>query len=118
VPVARGFDIHEFKTDSSEMASQLVGVLSGVGIQAHQRSYEFDATRPTGALVGASGGGMVRRVAVLVHNRDRARATKITAEFEHELERQRLAVERELTSTGDSGEPAREAPEAGSPPEV
>jgi hypothetical protein len=116
VPVARGFDIHEFKTDS-EMASRLVGLLSGAGIQAHQRSYEFDATSPTGALVGASGGGMVRRVAVLVHNRDRARATEITAEFEQELERQRLAVERELTSSGGE-EPAREATEAGSPPDV
>jgi hypothetical protein len=60
----------------------------------------------------------VRRVAVLVHNRDRARATEIAAEFERELERQRLAVERELDSTGDSEESAWEAPEAGSPPEV
>jgi hypothetical protein len=118
VPVARGFGIHEFKTDSSEEASRLVGMLSGAGIQARQRSYEFDASSATAALVGASGGGMVRRVAVLVHNRDRARATEITAEFEHELERQRLAVERELTSTGDSEEPAREAPEAGPPSEV
>jgi hypothetical protein len=118
VPVARGFGTDDFKTDSSEMASRLVGLLSGAGIQAHQRSYEFDATRVTAALFGAGGGGMVKRVAVLVHNRDRARATEITSEFAHELERQRLARERELTSTGDREEPAREASEAGSPPEV
>jgi hypothetical protein len=103
VPVARGFDPDDLKTDSSEMASRLVGLLSGAGIQAHQRSYEFDATRFAGAaLVGASAGGMEKRVAVLVHNRDRARATEITAEFEHELVRQRLARELELASTGDS----------------
>jgi hypothetical protein len=103
VPVARGFGTDDFRTDSSEMASRLVGLLSGAGIQAHQRSYEFDATRVAGAaLVGASAGGMVKRVAVLVHDRDRARATEIAAEFEHELERQRLAPGRELASTGDS----------------
>jgi hypothetical protein len=116
VPVARGFDFHDFKTDSG-MGSRLVRVLSGAGIQAHRRSYEFDATSPAGALFGG-GGGMVKRVAVLVHNRDRARATEITAEFENELERQRLVRERELDSIGDSEEPAREAPEAGPPPEV
>jgi hypothetical protein len=83
VPVARGFDIDEFKTDSSQIASRLVDALSGAGIRAHQRSYGFDTTRPGAALVGASAGGMVKRVAVLVHNRDRARATEIAAEFEH-----------------------------------
>jgi hypothetical protein len=103
VPVARGFDPDGLKTDSSEMASRLVGLLSGAGIQAHQRSYEFDATRFAGAaLVGASASGMEKRVAVLVHNRDRARATEITAEFKQDLECQRLARERELASTGDS----------------
>lgn len=70
MPVARGFDIDEFKTDSSQIASRLVDLLSGAGIRAHQRSYGFDTTRvPGAALVGASAGGMVKQVAVLVHNR-------------------------------------------------
>jgi hypothetical protein len=117
VPIARGFDIDEFKTDSSEIASRLVDLLSGADIRAHQRSYEFDTTRvPGAALVGASAGGMVKRVAVLVHNRDRARATEIAAEFEHKLERERR--EREVASTGDDEELTREALGGGPPPEV
>jgi hypothetical protein len=117
VPVARGFDIDEFKTDSSEIASRLVDVLSGAGIRAHQRSYRFDTTRvPGAALVGASAGGMVKRGAVLVHNRDRARAAEIVGEFERKLERQRL--EREIALTGDDEEFTREALEGGPPPKV
>jgi hypothetical protein len=94
VPVARGFDIDEFKTDSSEMASRLVDLLSGVGIRAHPRSYEFDTSVAGAALVGASAGGMAKRVAVVVHNRDRARATEIAAEFARKLEREQLERER------------------------
>lgn len=115
VPVARGFGIDEFKTDSSTMASRLVKLLSGAGIQANQRSYEFDTTRVVGPVSGASG-GMVKRVAVLVHSRDRERAAEIAAEFKHDLERQRL--EHELASTGEDVELTRQALEAGPPPEV
>ena len=116
VPVARGFGIDEFKTGSSKLAVRLVDVLSGAGIQAHQRSYEFDATRGVRVFSGAS--GVVKRVAVLVHSRDRARAVEIAAEFERELERQRLEGERELVSASDDEELARQALEAGPPPEV
>jgi hypothetical protein len=59
---------------------------------------------------------MVKRVAVLVHNRDRARATEIAAEFEHKLEHQRL--EREIALTGDDEEFTRDALEGGPPPKV
>jgi hypothetical protein len=57
-------------------------------------------------------------VAVLVHSRDRARAVEIAAEFEHELERQRLTRERELASTTDDEELTRQALEAGPSPEM
>jgi hypothetical protein len=116
VPVARGFGIDDFKTDSSQIASRLVDVLSGAGIRAHQRSYGFDTTRAGAALVGAGGGGMVKRVAVLVHNRDRARATEIAAEFERKLEHERL--EREIALTGDDEEFTPSALEGGPPPKV
>jgi hypothetical protein len=117
VMVARGFGIDELKKDSSAIASRLVDLLSGAGIQAHQRSYEFDTTRVTGGLSGATG-GMVKRVAVLVHNRDRLQASEVAAEFEHELERERLEQGRELASATFNDELARDALEARPLPEV
>ena len=114
VPIARGFHIDDFKTGSSSAAARLVDRLSGVGIQARQRSYELDAAVETAESVAVIGdidsfGGNFKRVAVGVHNRDRARATEIALKFEHESELNLTASDEELT---------REALEAGPPSEA
>jgi hypothetical protein len=115
VPVARGFHIDDVKTGSSSAAARLVDQLSGAGIQARQRSYELDAAIETAESLtlfgggGSLGGGSFRRVAVGVHNRDRARATEIATQFEHQSE---------LDSTRSDEELTREALDAGPPPEV
>lgn len=104
VPVARAFV-------SSTDASRLVERLGAAGIDGRQRSYSFDNTRPS--LIGAGWSGEVEaRVAVLVHDRDCPRALEIARELEGEQH-------------GRAGRPgisdeelAREALEAGPPPEI
>jgi hypothetical protein len=112
VPVARAFEVDELETSSSSVAARLVEALRAAGIQASQRSYAFDTSVVPGALAGAPfstvGGGMETRVAVLVHNRDRAQAAKIAAEFQR-VANEPLISDEELT---------RRALEAGPPPEA
>ena len=114
VPIVRGLDLdsHETETYSSrsKVAQRLVDQLSASGIPACQRIYEFDTTRVLGTL-GASG-GLVERVAVVVHNRDRARASEIAVELDRELEREEHVP---LVSDEDL---ARQAMAAGPPAEI
>jgi hypothetical protein len=115
VPIARDFHIDDVKTGSSSVAARLVDRLSDAGIQARQRSYELDAAEETAESLTLFGGGgsldsgSFRRVAVGVHNRDRAGATEVTTEFERESELELRRSDEEL---------AREALEASPPPEV
>lgn len=99
---------------TSATGTRLVGLLSDAGIEAQQRSYEFDAPSSGGQTVGFAGnlgGQMVARVAVLVHNRDRERAVQIAREMNQQLERARRSP-----PIADD-ELMREALEAGPPPD-
>jgi hypothetical protein len=115
VPIARDFRIDDVKAGSSSEAARLVDELSRAGIQARQRSYELDAAVETEeSLTLFAGGasvssGSFTHVAVGVHNRDRARATEVVRQFEHESELELRRADAEL---------AREALEAGPPPEA
>jgi hypothetical protein len=115
VPVARDFQIDDVNARSSSEAARLVGQLSRAGIQARQRSYELDAAVETAeSLTLFAGGasvssGSFTHVAVGVHNRDRARATEIVRQFEHDSELELRKLDAELT---------HEALEAGPSPEV
>lgn len=109
VPVVRG--CHVDKTGSSRTASRLVDQLSTAGIEARQRSYEFDTS--SYAAVGMFNGGVVTRIAVLVHNRDRARASEIAAKLVEELKQESKrgpeVSEAELTQLAlDAGPPPEE----------
>lgn len=104
VPVARAFV-------SSTDASRLVDRLGAAGIDGRQRTYSFDNTRPS--LIGAAWSGEVEaRVAVLVHDRDRPRAIEIARELEGG---QNEGAGRPGVS---DEELARDALEAGPPPEI
>jgi hypothetical protein len=104
VPVARAFV-------SSKDASRLVERLAAAGIDGRLRSYSFDNTQPS--AIGAGWSGEVEeRMAVLVHDRDRRRATEIARELEreqHDLAQRTVVSDEELT---------REALDAGPAPEI
>jgi len=114
VPVARDFQIDDVNAGSSSEAARLVDQLSRAGIQAQQRSYELDAAVETEESLNLFAGGAAvssesfTHVAVGVHNRDRARATEIVRQFEHESELELKKADAELT---------RQALEAGPQPE-
>jgi hypothetical protein len=113
IPVARGFGVEDSMTQSSILASRLVDLLTGAGIDAHQRSYKF----MTGSWSLTSvAGGSVTRVAVLVHNRDRERATEIATELKQKLDRQGQELEHRLDSAEQ--DLAREPLDADPPPEA
>jgi hypothetical protein len=88
VPVARAFRVDDVRHQSSAMAARLVHRLHREGIEGRQRTYGFDTTRAT-AL--AASGGLVTRVAVLVHHRDRGRAIEIAKRLARD-EQERLRV--------------------------
>jgi hypothetical protein len=136
VSVARAFAVDDARTNSSSVAADLVSRLGAAGVEACQRPYQLDTTRisdpfllrggikPTDGVVVAGdvdpiiiGGGLVTRVAVAVHDRDRAKGAQIAAEFERELERQRNAIQHQpQASVVSDAELARMAMEAGPPP--
>jgi len=137
VPIARAFAVDDAPTNSSNIAADLVSRLGAAGVEACQRPYQLDTTRisdpfllrgrikPTDGVMIAGdvspitiGGGLVTRVAVAVHDRDRAKGAQIAAEFERELERQRSAIQHQPhASLVSDVELARMAMEAGPPPE-
>ena len=105
--------IDDFKAQSSDEAAGLVDRLGEAGIEARQCAYEFDTTRGVSGsevIGGLVSGGKVERVAVLVHHKDRVRATEIAAALVGEQER-------ELRDPRLDDELTREAMEAGPPPD-
>lgn len=107
VPVARG--LTDLRVDASDqevspVGAELVKRLGDAGIEARQRTYEFDESYVS--LMGGGGGAMETHVAVLVHERDHARALPVAAEFNQELE------------TVSDDELTKEALEAAPPPEA
>ena len=108
-PVARAFHVDYPETNTSRGAAALIAVLKQAGIDAQQRSYEWDEAVP-GAVWSVD--REETHVAVGVHERDRERATEIARKFmsEHDShEEAELAVsDAELT---------KDALEAGPPPE-
>jgi hypothetical protein len=137
VPIARAFAVDDTETNSSSVAAQLVSRLGAAGVKARQRPYQLDTTQindpfllrgrisPTDSVIVAGnldpitiGGGLVTRVAVAVHGRDRAKGAQIAVEFERELERQRHASQAQpQASVVSDQELTRMAMEAGPPPE-
>jgi hypothetical protein len=106
VPVVRGLtdlDADPSQPGMSAVGARLVKLLSDAGIEARQRSYEFDESYVS--LYGGSG-EIETHVAVLVHERDHTRALPIAVELDKTLE---AVSDAELT---------REALDAGPPPEV
>lgn len=112
VPIARAFEMDEVATRSSRVASRLVVLLSRADIPAQQHPYEFDELQR-----GRRGFSheRVTRVAVLVQHRHFAQAVEIAAEFQHGLGLEEQLRERESLVSDE--ELAREALDAGPPPE-
>jgi hypothetical protein len=107
VPIVRGLtdlDADPSQPGMSAVGARLVKLLGDAGIDARQRSYQFDESYV--GLYGLGGGGLDTHVAVLVHERDQQRALPIAVELNKTLE---AASEAELT---------REALDAAPPPEV
>jgi hypothetical protein len=101
VAVARDIAIDDLDSGSSSEASGLVDALNTAGIQARRRSYTYyDASLFTDSRQP--------RFAVLVHERDLARATQIGAEFERQEQESLAKSDEEL---------AREALEAEQSPQ-
>lgn len=106
VPVVR--DLIDVDSDPSHpglspVGAQLVKRLGEAGIEARQRSYEFDESYTLSYK--RTGASMETHAAVLVHERDHARALPVAVAFEKALD---TASEEELT---------KEALEAGPNPE-
>jgi hypothetical protein len=107
VPVARG--LTDLGSDPSQpgmsaVGARLVELLGDAGIEARQRSYQFDESFTS--LYGGGGGGMDTHIAVLVHERDHERALPIAVELNKQLD---TVADQELT---------KEALEADSSPEA
>jgi hypothetical protein len=106
VPVVRGLtdlDADPSQPGMSAVGARLVKLLGDAGIEARQRSYQFDESYAS--LYGGSG-DVETHIAVLVHERDQPRALPIAVELNKTLD---AASDAELT---------REALDAGPPPEV
>jgi hypothetical protein len=100
VPVVRGLtdlEVDPANPGTSTVGARLVKLLSDAGIDASQRSYQFDESYVTNIYSGAKG-EMETRVAVLVHDRDHARAVAIAVELNKTLEREdtKLITDEEL----------------------
>jgi hypothetical protein len=120
VPIVRGLACSDRDAHTSSTGTRLAQLLGAAGIEAQQRSYQFDDLDSPGQTIsgligfrGSMGGRMVLRVAVLVHNRDRERALQIAVELNQQDETERAQrapwiSDEELT---------REALEAGPPPD-
>jgi hypothetical protein len=90
VPVVRGLtdlDVDPASPGTSTVGARLVKLLSDAGIEASQRSYQFDESYVTNIYSDAKG-EMETRVAVVVHERDHARAVAIAVELNKALDRE------------------------------
>ena len=88
VPVVRGLtnlDVDPASPGTSTVGARLVKLLSDAGIEARQRSYQFDESYVTN-IYSDEKGEMETRIAVLVHERDHARAVAIAVELDKTLE--------------------------------
>jgi hypothetical protein len=88
VAVVRGLEVDA--GELSDVGSLLVHSLSGSGIDARQRAYDFYDAEPGGRVPLTQ---MVSCVAVLVHDRDSARAAKIARALKVKLEEEPYASE-------------------------
>jgi hypothetical protein len=107
VPIVRGLsdlDADPSQPGMSAVGARLVKLLGDAGIDARQRSYQFDESYVS--LYGRGGGSMDTHIAVLVHERDHKRALPIAVELTKALD---TVADDELT---------KEALEAEPPPEV
>jgi hypothetical protein len=113
VPVVRGLHITDQETGTSALATVFIEFLEHSGVEALQRSYEFDNTHiaPRNAFPPIVQ-EMVTRVAVLVHMRDRARAIQVAERTNEALREVRL-----LSSPVSPDELARQALAVGRPTE-
>ena len=123
VPIVRGLACSDRETHTSTMGARLVDRLSDAGIEAQQRSYEFDVPSSPGQTIsglvgfgGSMGGRMALRVAVLVHNRDRERAVQIAIQLSHQFQQEETDRAQKAPPISDE-ELTREALEAGPPPD-
>lgn len=108
VPIVRGLAVSDHKTQTSTLGDRLVDLLGAAGIRAQQRSYEFnDVSVGTEQVTGLAGfsGRVVTRVAVLVHSRDRERATQVAVKLQHKLERHEHVSDKELTRLALDADP-------------
>jgi len=111
-PIARAFHLDGPDGSTSTGATRLVALLKSAGIEAQQRTYQWDNSEGVGYLVPTfTGGGVQTRVAVGVHNRDRERATEIARKF---MEEQDAHGEAELPVP--DVELAKDADETAPPP--
>jgi len=108
VPVVRGLGNADFRTN------RLLDALSGAGIEAHQRSYQFDETSVS--PLGFTHGSVQMRVAVLVREADLARAIEIAVDLDRNLGGER--EERAQNSRLSDPELTRLALESGPAPDV
>ena len=107
-PVARAFLVDP-ETGTSTGASALVAALKSAGIEAQQRSYQWDNSEGIGYVLPTfTGGGVQTRVAVGVQNRDRERATEIARKFMNEQD-----VDGQAELPVPDAELAKDADEAG-----
>ena len=113
VPVVRGLtdlEVDPSNPGASTVGTRLVKLLNDAGIEASQRSYQFDESYVTNIYSDARG-EMETRVAVLVHGRDHARAVAIAVELNKALEREdtKLVTDEELTQAAlDGTDPPQE----------
>ena len=109
VPIVRGLTVSDAATHTSTLGTRLVGLLGDAGIEAQQRSYQYDDSLP---MPFGSIGSLETRVAVLVHNSDVARATEIAAQLNETLDEEtneRRVSDEELTRQALEAPPSPEA---------
>jgi hypothetical protein len=106
VPIVRG--LTDLGADPSQpgmsaVGARLVKLLAAAGIEAHQRSYQFDESYVS--LYGGGGGNMDTHIAVLVHERDHERALPIAVELNKALD---TVADEELTKEALEADPSPE----------
>jgi hypothetical protein len=111
VPVVKGLPLDDPKARSSTLGARLVRELSSAGIEAQQRLYEFYDVKPGVIMPGT---GMVKCVAVGVHERDLPRAVEVAETVREKLKDAPSETLDPLAASDD--ELARQALEAGPAP--
>jgi hypothetical protein len=114
VAAARGFLLDGLGADSSRLAGQLVDALEKAGIEARQRLYQFYNADPgTGIGILGQSAEMETCVAVVVHDRDLAKANTVAEGMKDELQRE---AQEPVQGDLSDAELTRDALEAGPPP--